>query len=123
MAEAVIQGKSDLDSESKSEAHKILKDIHRLPRAAPRAPSPATSPAPLRARGTSTDTSVPKHRAGNQCWVGLLTAAGKSRKGTEKSFRCLRTTAIHIQLLTSASPKTSGFCLLSEVGARAGTGV
>lgn len=80
-----------------------------MPRAAAQAPSPAMRPAPLSARVTSTDTSMPKRRAGYQCWVGLLTAAAKSRKGTEKSFRHLQTAAIHIHLLTSASPKSSWF--------------
>lgn len=67
-------------------------------------------PAPLSARVTSADTSVrAPAQGGYQGRVGLLAAAGKSRKGTEKSFKRLQKTAIRTQRLTSAGPKSFWF--------------
>lgn len=67
------------------------------------------TPALLGAQVTSTSTSMPVHRVGFQGWAGLLSTDGKGHNRIEKTFICLQTTAIPIQSLASASPKSFWF--------------
>lgn len=66
-------------------------------------------PALLGAQVTSTGTSMPEQRVGFQGWAGLLSTDGKSQNRTEKTFRCLQTSAIPVQSLVSASLKSFWF--------------